>query len=391
MKATLSRRKLPRQITSRRMIPPLLITLAATLAWSASGGAQDGSLSSAGRAQSILPNQFQPVYQPIAAAPDSPAPARIASRISELGRAFGPGVSISVRDIREGWSTSWNGDRLCPQQSVSKLWVALAVFDAIDRGALRPDDAMIVTRNDLTLFHQPIRALVGDNGYRATVSDLLEREMTQSDNTANDMLLRRVGGPNAIRAMLTRLRIQNVRFGPGERLLQSGIAGVTWRQAFASGNGFEQARASLPVEKRRAALEAYAENPVDGAAPNAITLALARLVRGELLTPTGTQNLLALMERSKTGRARMKAAIEPDWLLAHKTGTGQELGGVVAGFNDVGLLTAPDGHIYAVAVMVARSSRPIGERQAIIANVARAVIDDWKTNSRGGSSPRYRR
>jgi beta-lactamase class A len=249
---------------------------------------------------------------------------------------------------------------------------------------------MIVTRNDLTLFHQPIRALVGEQGYRATVSDLLERQMTQSDNTANDMLLRRVGGPNAIRAMLTRLRINNVRFGPGERLLQSGIAGVTWRQAFAIGGGFEQARASIPIEKRRAAIEAYAANPIDGAAPSAITMALARLVRGELLTPTGTRNLLALMERSKTGRARLKSAIEHDWLLAHKTGTGQELGGVVAGFNDVGLLTAPDGHIYAVAVMVFRSSRPINQRQAIIADVARAVVDDWKTGSDGRSSTRYR-
>lgn len=372
------------RMSSPRMIPPLLVALAATFAWSASGDAQYNGSQRSRSPQSLLPGQSQqPVYQNTAVLPDRPAPARIASRISDLGRAFGPGVSISVRDIREGWSTSWNGDRLCPQQSVSKLWVALAVFDAIDRGALRPDDAMIVTRDDLTLFHQPIRALVGAQGYRATVSELLERQMTQSDNTANDMLLRRVGGPTAIRAMLARLRISNVRFGPGERLLQSGIAGVTWRQAFATGSGFEQARAALPIEKRRAAIEAYAENPIDGAAPSAITLALARLVRGDLLTPTGTQNLLALMERSKTGRARMKAAIEPDWLLAHKTGTGQQLGGIVAGFNDVGLLTAPDGHIYAVAVMVARSTRSIGERQAIIANVARAVIDDWKTNSRG--------
>jgi beta-lactamase class A len=379
-------------LMSRRMIPPLLVVLAATVAWSASGGAQNDRWSGARDPQSILPNRSNaPVFQPTPAAPERPAPARISAKIAELGRAFGPGVGISIRDIREGWSISWNGDRLCPQQSVSKLWVALAVFDAMDRGALRPDDAMIVTRNDLTLFHQPISALVGANGYRATVSELLEREMTQSDNTANDMLLRRVGGPTAIRAMLTRLRISNVRFGPGERLLQSGIAGVTWKQAFASGGGFEQARASIPLEKRRAAIEAYAENPVDGAAPNAITLALSRLVRGDLLTPTGTQNLLALMERSKTGRARMKAAIEPDWLLAHKTGTGQELGRVVAGFNDVGLLTAPDGHIYAVAVMVAHSTQPIAARQAVIANVARAVIDNWKTNSDGQSGGRYRR
>ena len=317
--------------------------------------------------------------------PSLPAPAVLAARIAELGRSFGGGVGISVRDIRDGWSTSWSGDRLCPQQSVSKLWVALTVFDAIDHGTIRPDEDILVTREDLTLFHQPIRAQIGESGLHTTISDLLERAMTQSDNTANDALLRRVGGPTAIRAMLTRLQIANVRFGPGERLLQSGIAGLTWRQAFSSGNAFEAARATVPPEQRRAAIEAYVDNPVDGAAPAAVTSALARLVRGELLSPTGTENLLSLMGRSKTGRARMRSAVQSDWQLAHKTGTGPQLGSIATGFNDVGLLTAPDGHTYAVAVMIAKSARPIAERQHLIADVARAVIDSWK-GSYGGNA-----
>lgn len=316
---------------------------------------------------------------PTSILPDSPAArAGLAARIDALGRNFGTGVAISVRDVTTGWSTGFDSERLAPQQSVSKLWVALAVHDAFDRGTLRPDDVVTITPSDLTLFHQPIRALVKPEGYRTTIADLLERAMTQSDNTANDALLRRVGGPEAIRATLARMGIQNVRFGPGERLLQSRIAGLAWQQAFASGNNFYTARAALPVDARLASLEAYIANPVDGAAPNAITLALARLARGELLSPRQTSNLLALMERSKTGARRLKAAIGAEWQLAHKTGTGQQVGALVAGFNDVGLLTAPDGHQYAVAVMIAKSTRPIGQRQALIADVGRAVIEHWR-------------
>ncbi len=309
----------------------------------------------------------------------TPAPAGLALRIAELGRNFGSGVGISVRDVTEGWTTAYDADRLAPQQSVSKLWVALATFDAFDRGTLRPDDAVVIEPSDLTLFHQPIRAEVGNQGYRTTISDLLERAMTQSDNTANDALLRRVGGPASIRAMLVRLGIGQVRFGPGERALQSGIAGLAWQQSFSSGNAFAKARAAVPIAQRRSAIEAYAADPVDGAAPAAITATLTRLVRGELLSPRATTDLLALMERSKTGRARLKSALAPEWLLAHKTGTGQQLGSLVAGFNDVGLLTAPDGHRYAIAVMIARSERPIAVRQALIADVGRAVIDHWRT------------
>ncbi len=302
----------------------------------------------------------------------------LSARVTELGRNFGEGVAISVRDVDGGWSTGYNSGRLAPQQSVSKLWVALAVHEAFDRGTLSPDDAITIEPSDLTLFHQPIAAKVGTTGYTTTIADLLERAMTQSDNTANDALLRRVGGPATIRAMLSRMRIDNVRFGPGERLLQSRIAGLSWQQAFSTNGNFFKARAKLPVEKRREALEAYIADPIDGAAPESITGALSRLVRGELLSRASTDRLLALMERSKTGAKRMKAAVDSDWLLAHKTGTGQEVGALVAGFNDVGLLTAPDGHRYAVAVMIAKSERPIGQRQALIADIARAVVDHWR-------------
>ncbi len=305
----------------------------------------------------------------------------LATRIDELGRSFGPGVGISVRDVDSGWSTGFDGDRLAPQQSVSKLWVALAVHDAFDRGALHADDRVTLKPSDLTLFHQPISAMIRPEGFTTTISDLLERAMTQSDNTANDALLRQVGGPVAVRATLAKMGIANVRFGPGERLLQSRIAGLAWRQAFSTGDSFYAARAALPVSQRLALLESYIANPIDGATPNAITLAFARLARGDLLSARQTANLLALMERSKTGARRMRAGIDADWQLAHKTGTGQQVGALVAGFNDVGLLTAPDGRRYAVAVMIARSARPIGARQALIADVARAVMMHWRATT----------
>lgn len=306
-----------------------------------------------------------------------PVPPLFAARLQALAQGFDGIAGISVRDVDSGWVAGSRDTRLCPQQSVSKLWVAITVFDAIDRGTLTLDDRVTITALDLTLFHQPIRDLVRNGPFTTTVGDLLERAMTQSDNTANDSLLRKVGGPDAVRATLRRHGIANVRFGPGERLLQSHIAGIAWRQSLASGNLFEAARRALAPDARQRALDAYIADPIDGAAPAAVTAALASLERGTLLSASSTRALLGLMGRSKTGRARMKAAMQPGWELAHKTGTGQQLGALVAGFNDVGLLTAPDGHAYAIAVMIASSRAPIQQRQALIADVARLVIENW--------------
>ena len=97
---------------------------------------------------------------------------------------------------------------------------------------------MTLRRQDLTLFHQPIAAQIGANGYTTTISELMFRALTQSDNTCNDAVLRRAGGPEAVRAMLARNRLDGVRFGPGERMMQSQIAGLQWQPDYSVGNAF---------------------------------------------------------------------------------------------------------------------------------------------------------
>ena len=50
------------------------------------------------------------------------------------------------------------------------------------------------------------------------------------------------------------------------------------------------------------------------------------------------------------------------------------LGGVQAGYNDIGILHAPDGRHYALAVMIGRTSTPLATRMALMQNVVRATI-----------------
>ena len=295
-------------------------------------------------------------------------------RIDALGRGFPGRVGLAVRDLQTGWTTQWQGSLYFPQQSVSKFWVALTVLDKADRGLLSLDAPVVLHRSDLTLFHQPIRQLIGDDGYTTTLSDLLVRALTESDNTANDFLLRRAGGPEAVRAFLEHHQIEGVRFGPGEKKLQSQTAGLTWKPHYSSGNAFQEARAALPMAVRRSAFEHYLANPVDGASALGITDGLAKLKRGELLSPWLTAKLLGIMSHTHTGPNRLKGGLAPGWTLSHKTGTGQELGGTIAGYNDVGVITCPNGHSYAIAVLIGRTTARIPVRQRLMNNVVRATI-----------------
>ena len=77
-----------------------------------------------------------------------------------------------------------------------------------------------------------------------------------------------------------------------------------------------------------------------------------------------------------TGRwqYRLRGAVPPGWSFGHKTGTGQDLAGRTAGYNDVGILTAPDGKAYSIAVMIGDTPRPIKERQELMQGVVAAVV-----------------
>jgi beta-lactamase class A len=295
-------------------------------------------------------------------------------RIEALGRAFQGEVGIAVRDVDSDFVAAWNGRRLFPQQSVSKFWVALTAFDAIDRGRLSLDRSVTVRPQDLTLFNQPIAAQVGTTGFNTTIGDLLFRAITRSDNTANDFVLWQAGGPEAVRAFIARHDIDGVRFGPGERLLQSRIAGMSWNQAMSRGRGFEAARNAVPATVRRRSFENYIEDPIDGASPLGLTQGLAMLQRGQLLSPRSTTRMLEIMAQTRTGPQRLPGGLAPGWRIAHKTGTGQVLGGTQAGYNDIGIITSPDGRHYALAVMIGRTSVPNIVRMRLMQDVTRAAI-----------------
>lgn len=327
-----------------------------------------------------VPQAERPVISPPRTVPVRPMPATaqppagLDDAIRNQWRSFPGKTGVAVMRIDGGWTIGQRVGEYFPQQSVSKTWVAMTVLDQVDQGRLRLNQKVRITANDLAVFHQPIRDRVIANGeIEESVLSLLEQAITASDNSANDALLRTAGGPDAVRAFIAKRNLGAIRFGPGERAMQSAIAGLEWRQEYSVGRRFYSARSGLPYERRKAALERYLADPVDGASPAAIVSALAKLAKGELLSPSSTQLLLAIMGRVKSGPNRLKAGVPADWRFAHKTGTGQELAPISTGYNDIGIMTAPDGTRYAVAVMISDTTASIPARMAFMQGISRTV------------------
>ncbi len=270
-----------------------------------------------------------------------------------------------------------NGDQRSSLQSVMKLVVAIAALEQVDAGRWRLDEAVTVRREDLSVFVQPIAKLVGPDGYRTNIADLVRRAIVDSDSAATDVLIARLGGVKTVQGVLDRHHITGVRVDRDERHLQSETSGLVWRPEYVDPEVFDRDREALPKAKREAAFRKYQADVRDTATPRGMVSLLQALAEERLLSADSTTHLLRVRTETGTFPDRLKAGLAPGWTLGHKTGSSGGRGGVVVATNDVGILTAPDGTRLSVAVFVSDSRAEAAERAAVIAGVARAAIASY--------------
>jgi beta-lactamase class A len=365
---------------SRRGAPHIPTALGVVLAL---GLVATGGWVAAGR---LAPEKISytkgPAIQIAARAAAPPAPQPLQAKLQDLADGYHDPMGIAVTDVTDGWTAQVAGDQTFPQQSVSKLWVAIAVMQAVDEGRLSLDRQVVMGPDDRSVFYQPLASRIRGAGLTITIADLLRHALIESDNAANDKLIAELGGAQAVTATIAAKGLHGVAVGGTERDVQTRTAGLTWKPEYGRTWIFKTARAQLPDAVRDQAQAAYLANPPDGATPDGIATGLAALERGELLSRASTDFMLGLMSEARTGAMRMHAAVPSGWNLAHKTGTGPDWRGASVGINDVGLLTAPDGRTYAVAVMIRQTSRPPSARYAIMQNVVRAVVAEWAAHDR---------
>ena len=89
------------------------------------------------------------------------------------------------------------------------------------------------------------------------------------------------------------------------------------------------------------------------------------------------------IEAAVCQKLRVRAALKPGWRWSHKTGTGQDFQGRIGGINDIGILTAPDGSAYTMAIMTVPSTSN-GAAQNLMQAVAREVMASHEARRGGG-------
>ncbi|SCW77040.1 beta-lactamase class A [Sphingobium faniae] len=306
----------------------------------------------------LAPLPTADAFGPVKNVRQQSAEARLLAQFESFAALTDGTVGIAVQDLSTGEEQSLNGDMLFPMASTYKVAVAGKILSMADAGVLGLQDQVPLDPA------QPART--------RSIHDLIDLMLTHSDNDATDALVARAGGPAVIDDWVGALGVKGLRVDSNTAHLLYRAMGISP----AAGSFRRNVAAALeadPSLRQRDARDlpnvAFTRDPRDTSTPRAMNALLAAIRLGQALKPASTAYLLEMMERCHTGKARLKAMLPPGARIAHKTGSLNGYGG------DVGIVTLPDGRMFAISVFVMKDYKGRTTRDSIMAHAARAAYD----------------
>ncbi len=270
--------------------------------------------------------------------------AELRTQLVQIASSAKAHVGVMAVMLEAGEAVSLNPHDHFPMQSVYKLPIGMAVMEQVDAGKIRLDQKVRVTKDDFGSpgQHSPIRDQ-NPNGVVLSVGDLLRFAISESDGTASDVLLKLAGGPEAVQAYLTELKITDMIVLNTEKEI-----GKNWETQYRN-----------------------------WATPEAAVALLRALFERRGLSASSQALLLKVMTESTPGAKRLKGFLPAGTIVAHKTGTSGTQKGITAATNDIGIITLPNGKHLAIAVFVSDSSSDEATREGVIARIAKAVWEKF--------------
>jgi beta-lactamase class A len=297
--------------------------------------------------------------------------------IHRIAERAGAVVGVSVLHLETGLERAYQGELHFPMASTYKVAIGACALRRVDRGELELDSLVpILPRQRST--SSILSTYFPAPGLTVSLQNLLELMLTQSDNTATDVILELLGGPPQVQACLREAGVDDMRVDRSTAQILRDYAGVSapadptrsFHEQFTQ--LLEQSRATAWfLDGSGAPYVAFERDPRDQATPRAMTRVLALLWQDRWLSPASGAVVRDILARSGEP-VRLGRGLPAGTRIAHKTGT---LSGTI---NDTGVIELPEGHGRVVVTVYVKHARGPHERaEAAIGDIARAVYDHY--------------
>ncbi|MFG3553409.1 class A beta-lactamase [Micromonospora sp. NPDC047557] len=266
--------------------------------------------------------------------PTSTAPAADRDHeFRQLEERFDARLGIYAIDTGTGRTVQYRADERFAYASTYKALAAAEVLDETTDAEL--DRVVRYSADDLVTYSPITEQHVGDGMTLRAIADAAVR---YSDNTAGNLMLRQLGGPQKFEKELREV---------GDKVTD-------------------------PARYETALNEARPGDRRDTSTARALTQDLRAYAVGDALDPADRDVLNGWLRGNTTGGALIRAGVPEGWVVGDKTGAG--------GYgtrNDIAVTWPPDRAPIVLAVLSSRDQKDASYDDALIAEATEVVLAGW--------------
>lgn len=262
----------------------------------------------------------------------SPARAHDANEaLADLEHSLGARLGVAMRDTGSGARFAFRAEERFPLTSTFKFLAAAAVLAKVDAGKDTLHRRVVYAKSDIVTYSPETEKHAGEG---MALGAICEAAITLSDNTAGNLMLAAIGGPEGLTRFARKLGDEVTRLDRIETALN----------------------------------EASPGDPRDTTSPSAMLGNLEKLLLGDALETASRERLTAWLIANKTGDTRLRAGLPAGWRVGDKTGAG---GNGTA--NDLAIVWPPGRKPILIAAYLTQCDRGMDARNQALAEVARIL------------------
>lgn len=256
---------------------------------------------------------------------------RLAETIDRIEQDLNARVGLIIRDSGSDWSVSHRADERFLMTSTFKTMLCAAVLHRIDEGDLDLEEEIAIEAVDILDYAPVTETMVGDT---MSLGALCHAALDMSDNTATNLLIDRIDGPQSVTEFLREIGDPVSRLDRREPEVNTFMPG----------------------------------DPRDTTTPNTMASTMETLLMGDALTPKSRTQLVDWMSEGGVTGALIRASTPEGWHVADRSGSGNFNRNIVA------MVTPPDQEPYFIGVFLSDADADFNTRNAAVIELSEAVM-----------------
>lgn len=260
-------------------------------------------------------------------------------KFTQLEKETGVHVGVAAINTADKHAINHRANQRFPIQSTFKLMLVAAI---LKESTAHPDllkHKITYSKGDLIYWSPVTEKHLADG---MTIFDLCAAAMMHSDNTAANLLMKKLGGPKVV-------------------------------NQFARSIGDDTFR----IDNWEPNLNSNPKDSHDSSTPTAMKNSLQKLLLGNVLSDSQREQLVNWMKGNTTGGTRIRAGVPKGWTVADKTGAGDSFG--IS--NDIGLIWPPKGKPIIVAIYTIQNNKDAHRRDDVVASATKILIEELTDNA----------